>query len=160
MTKSHFFDRVPLVLIKFSFSKTGCPLRLKSCLPYYLPIAERKTWFQTLHNAINVYPPPTPDITQIPNIFFICSLLYKLSYQANCFMFSTLILWCLICSTSMFSFFNYPISFKFVPDFMHSWQGVTEVFHHSSLWIAFLDELFQFISAGAVEYTDCICIWH
>ena len=39
-------------------------------------------------------------------------------FKAYCFEFSIMMLWCLMWSTSIFSFFNYPIFFIFAPNFL------------------------------------------
>ena len=62
---------------------------------------------------------------------------------SNYFVFSILTLWCLSWSTRLFSFFNHPISFIFAQNFRHNWLGTTNIFRHTSLCIAFLNELYN-----------------
>ena len=65
-------------------------------------------------------------------------------FKAYCFWFSMLIFYYLLCSASMFSFFNHLISFRFAANFKHSWQGTTNAFSHTPLWIIILYEFYSF----------------
>ena len=49
----------------------------------------------------------------------------------------------LVCFLFFFLFSNHPISFIFASNFRHSWLGTTNIFRHTSLWIAFLNGFYD-----------------
>ena len=91
-------------------------------------------------------------------LFFICFVLYVfhlvcpifhlfcnafLIFKAYCFGFSILTLWCILLSTTLFSFFNHPISLVFAPNCTNTdiWNHLTSfatIHCGLSSWMSFM----------------------
>ena len=72
--------------------------------------------------------------------FFICFVVHFLFSMHIAFSFQLWYFYIFSWSTHMFPFFNYPTSFISAPNFKHSWLETINIFCHSPLQIAFLNE--------------------